>query len=61
MDTSRYYTPAYFKTENGDTVVHAPSGHDLELVKPVSTFYGSDPGFLELGDRAVPMIEFSDS
>jgi len=60
MDTSRYYTPAYFTAEGGDTIVHAPSNYDLEIVKPVSTFYGFDPGFLEVEDRALPMIEFSD-
>jgi len=51
MDTSRYFTPAYFTINDGNKIVHAPSGHDLQISKPVTTHYGLDNVFLGIEDE----------
>jgi hypothetical protein len=51
MDTSRYFTPAYFTINDGNKIVHAPSGHDLQISKPVSTLYGLDNVFLDIEEE----------
>jgi hypothetical protein len=51
MDTSRYFTPAHFSINDGNKIVHAPSGHDLQIRKPVTTHYGLDNVFLGIEDE----------
>jgi hypothetical protein len=42
MDTQRYVTPAHFTmNESGNTVVHAPSDHGLQIISPARTTISS--------------------
>jgi len=54
LDTTRYTTPAHFTmNEYGNTVVHAPSGHGLQITSPATTTVTSSNTFLDLDDATM--------
>jgi hypothetical protein len=49
LDTSKYQAPAFFTQNNyGNTVVHGPANHGIQIISPTTTTLTSGVSFLEL-------------
>lgn len=53
LDTSQFNTPAYFTSEDGANIIHAPSNSGMQIISPARSTVSSFPfsQFLDLENQ----------